>query len=672
MKTLKRFPITCSLICDKHLFNKVFAAGLALSLLLPIVAVSLIPASAKEPQRKEERGGLSPTEKQLVELAAANRGMLAADLEALASTTLRLPLTRVEVSVAKLYNAQTEEVFEVGMDANGREVDLKGLRQAEEQAHAARYGKLDPFLHDRVRAMRGADKVKVAFWLRTQEDLDAQDPRTGETDLTEQEVEDLIARRTEQLRKATADAVRPLRSYLGSKRLQVDAVSLLAPVVYATVPVKTLSTLAGRADVQRIYFADNNNEDYMNVAAPTLRADSVWSTYGITGDGVKVAIVEDSRVDFNNTCLVENLGTRVPGDSNVDSHATATAGMVASNHATIRGIAPGAGIYSANGTTYADANMSAALDAGALNAHILNNSWGPGCPDGSLNVDSRHADYIVRYRWDTVVAAAGNSGGIMGCEFVGGVAAGYNVIAVGSFKDRGTVSRDDDVISAFSSFKDPTSPHGDREKPEVVAPGEAITSTLKADPSFFCPTGFAGSGNGTSYSSPMVAGVAALMMSAQPALKVYPEAVKALILAGATHNLEGSARLSDKDGAGGVDALTSFVSAGFGNYQWMAVYPSSFDSSGYITINPGYMRAGKRLKVALVWSSNPSRTYSTDPLQADLDLNVLGAGFSYWSSSWDNSYEVVDFTVPSSGYYTIRIRNRRFDGINEHVAVAWN
>jgi len=76
--------------------------------------------------------------------------------------------------------------------------------------------------------------------------------------------------------------------------------------------------------------------------------------------------------------------------------------------------------------------------------------------------------------------------------------------------------------------------------------------------------------------------------------------------------------------------------------------------------------------VALVWDSNPASNYTTDPLNADLDLNVVGPITSEWSSSWDNSYETVDFAAPVSGNYQIKVRNYRFSGTGEYVAVAWN
>ena len=286
-----------------------------------------------------------------------------------------------------------------------------------------------------------------------------------------------------------------------------------------------------------------------------------------------------------------------------------------------------------------------------------------------MNVHARHADYVVRYLWDTVVAAAGNNGTCAGGEFVGGVATGYNVIAVGNYNDNGTTDSTDNSMNASSSYLDPTSPHGDREKPEVAAPGTNITSLLMANRGE-CPTGNVGSG--TSYSSPMVAGVAAQLMHANTSLRVYPESVKALIMAGATHNIEGSQRLSEFDGVGGVNALTSYSSLVSSWYTWRYVTPSSFDANGYITIDLGYIYAGERLKVALVWDSNPASNYATDPLNANLDLNVVGPITSEWSSSWDNSYETVDFAAPASGNYQIKVRNYRFSGTGEYVAVAWN
>ena len=73
-----------------------------------------------------------------------------------------------------------------------------------------------------------------------------------------------------------------------------------------------------------------------------------------------------------------------------------------------------------------------------------------------------------------------------------------------------------------------------------------------------------------------------------------------------------------------------------------------------------------------VWDSTPTSDYLTDPLKADLDLYVYGPNQYQYSVSWDNSYEVVDFTAAVSGSFQIKVKNHRFDGVNEYVAVAWS
>ena len=656
------------------LFRKLIASCLAAALSLPAIGFHLLtssPAMAKEPNK------LSETEEKLIREAAKNRNLEPEDLELLTSSTLKLPLTKGSLPAAKLLNRKTDEVFTIALDENDRETDPKGLRQEEVLARSAKYGKLDPFLYDRTRAMRAGDLVKVGMWLKLKQNLDELDVRTGDEErLKPEEIEAIIAERKQVLQKAAEQAIRPVRSFLGKKKFIALEYSLTSPFVYAMVPVKALNTLSLREDVVGIFAADRVVGDYLGTANRTIRADVARSTFGLSGNGVNVAIVEDSRVDFDNTCLANNLGTRVPGHSNVDQHATACAGIVASTNSTVSGIAPGAGIYSANGTSYSDGNMSAAMDAAAANAHIQNNSWGPQCgsANSSIDMEAIHADYIVRFGWDTVVAAAGNNGNCGDGRFVDGVAGGYNVIAVGNFDDGGTDSHSDDAMNTSSSYDDPDSDHGDRQKPEVAAPGTSITSLTTTSGS--CATTNVGSG--TSFAAPMVAGLAALLMERRSSLKIWPEAVKAIVMAGATHNIEGSSRLSDKDGAGGIDALSSVRIADAGNFRTKVLREDDFDGSGNFEINIGRIAPLTRVRVVIAWDSNPQTflgLYLFDNLDADLDLRVVGPGVSASSASWDNSYEIVDFVTPFSilpGDFKIRVKNFRFDGSKEYLGVAWS
>ena len=644
-----------------------FFVTTVLILIAGIVLTSFPRASAQKETRP------SAEAQKLLEVAAKREGLNTDRLQVLKTSSVELPLTGRHAQVAKVLNTDNGQTFTASIDDRGQAVDFATLKAEEQRAYRARYGKLHPKLHKKVDEVRGDQKLKIAFWLNPTEDLEAQDPRDGRTNLSSQEVDALIASRTEQVKAATSRATEGLARALERAGHAVDRRGEGAPMVFATLPAGLVKQFSERADVEVAYLAqDEKYVDHMNVAGPSIKADALWDL-NITGIGARIAIIEDSRVDFGNSCLAaNNVGTRVPNDPNVDDHATACAGIAASTHNKFGGIAPGAGIYSSNIVSYANfANIAAATDAAASNADISNNSWGlDSCGyDGSVNVWGRHADYIVRYIWDTVTASAGNNGNCTSKGYVNSVGSGFNTIAVGNYNDSSTVSSTDNVMWPTSSWEDPISLHGDREKPEVAAPGANIKTTVMS-PTMSCDMDEIGSG--TSFSSPIVAGLAADLMQVNPGLRIFPESVKALVLAGATDNVEGAARLSEYDGAGGVNALTTYNSLINNRYTWRSVVPGSFDANREITINMGWVNAGQRVKVALVWDSTPTSDYLTDPLKADLDLYVVGPSQFQASASWDNSYEVVDFTPAISGNFQIKVKNFRFDGANEYLAVAWS
>src|SRR3954454_6696574 len=160
---------------------------------------------------------------------------------------------------------------------------------------------------------------------------------------------------------------------------------------------------------------------------------------------------------------------------------------------------------------------------------------------------------MVMNRARTVVTSSGNQAGPYGAGD-GNVTSprlAYNVTAVGDFDDANTTSWTNDSMASCSSFRDPSSTHSDREKPEAAAPGENITSTTLGFP-------FTGAvGSGTSFAAPHVTGQAAMLIQRVPSLGWLPETVKAIRMATAMHNIDGASRLSENDGAGGVDAQRS-------------------------------------------------------------------------------------------------------------------
>ena len=140
----------------------------ALILLAGIVVTSLPRARAQKESQP------SAIEQKLLEIAAKRDGSDPANLQVLNSTTVELPLTARHVQIAKVLDTRDSRVLSAAMDEQGQEVDFAVLKDDEERAHRARFGKLEPKLHKKVEGLRSDEKVKVAFWLNQPEDLDAQ------------------------------------------------------------------------------------------------------------------------------------------------------------------------------------------------------------------------------------------------------------------------------------------------------------------------------------------------------------------------------------------------------------------------------------------------------------------------------------------------------------------
>jgi len=154
----------------------------------------------------------------------------------------------------------------------------------------------------------------------------------------------------------------------------------------------------------------------------------------------------------------------------------------------------------------------------ALAPDIINNSWSCPASEGCSTDTLRTIVEQVRAAGILVVGAAGNSGSF-GCSSVDSPIAIYDAtFSVGAMDIN-------DNIASFSSRGPVTADGSGRQKPDVSAPGVGVRSST--------PGGNYASWNGTSMASPHVAGVAALLHSAIPALDGQPQRMEALLLAGA-------------------------------------------------------------------------------------------------------------------------------------------
>jgi len=301
-----------------------------------------------------------------------------------------------------------------------------------------------------------------------------------------------------------------------------------------------------------------------------VNATPLWER-GINGSGVVVAVL-DSGIDKNHP----DLAGKVVGEVNfVDSerttddllgHGTAVAGIIAGSGTASGGeyvgVAPGASLLNVRVIDSQGSGQISDIIAGIdwaieNDADVLTMSLG-GLNLGESNPPISMAADNAMDAGTVVCVAAGNlderllllmlvaSSVCLGC--VESPGDGVKVITVGA-------TDLDDRIAAFSG----SGPLRDgRYKPTLVAPGVNIVSTVppKLEIEAKIDDYYAGA-SGTSLSTPLVAGAAALLIQADPSLS--PAGVKAALTRGAKrlNNTQGEEYETYYQGAGLLDASSS-------------------------------------------------------------------------------------------------------------------
>ena len=295
----------------------------------------------------------------------------------------------------------------------------------------------------------------------------------------------------------------------------------------------------------------------LDVSVKDIRAH-VPAAAGWDGSTLTIAVI-DTGVEITDAafsgaiaaCVSTIGGLAVPECDDTDGHGTHVAATALGRHATHKGVAHGAKLAAVRVLHAAGAGTSGDIIAGMnwvknnKNAvtppiRVASMSIGyvnPGCGDGT-EPEALAADALVAAGVSFAIAA-GNSG-YNKCT-VDGASAAFNVVTVGAADDRGTTNPADDRLASFSSG----GPTADgRLKPEVVAPGVAITAP-GIGPLLWTM-------DGTSMATPHVAGVMAQLIEKDPTLT--PAQVKSKLTSTAYRPTAATGLPNNDWGHGLVDA----------------------------------------------------------------------------------------------------------------------
>jgi serine protease AprX len=284
----------------------------------------------------------------------------------------------------------------------------------------------------------------------------------------------------------------------------------------------------------------------MDTQLRSMGIDGEWSPDA--GHGIAVALVDTGVVDtpdLHGSRLVRGPDFSGEGDG-IDhyGHGTFMAGLIAgdgtaSAHSATHhyGVAPGATLVSVKVSGRDGSTTVSRVIAGIgwvvthvdqYHIGVLNLSFGVDAP---MPYTENPLSAAVEAAWAsgiTVVVSAGNSG-----THVTSPGTDPYALTVGAVNTRGTAATSDDVVPAWSGHQ----VFAKYSKPDVVAPGVSVIS-LRAPGSTVDaghPEGRVGTayfrGSGTSMSTALVAGAAAVLLSHHPL--ATPDDIKGAIEDGA-------------------------------------------------------------------------------------------------------------------------------------------
>jgi hypothetical protein len=583
---------------------------------------------------------------------------------------LALPETSVQAATAKLLDKASGSGYSITLTVDGRIVREQDLVQAEHVAVMNRYGKLSSELYNELPWLAPNDLVLVWIW----EAIPNEVTPTRNQLLTSPT---LLTAYQQGLKAKLNQASSNIKAVLAQDSTAVvKRGGTESPLVVASVQAASIPRLAQLENVAKIgIYNPGKPSSYTWYEADNLPYAHLYNS----GSGSSVCISESDQPDDYSHLSVAAIEN--PGGA-TGAHSRWCAGILkaADNYST----APGASEYIENwGSDLADqwcANQ---------NGVAISMSWSFDDAPGPAGGSDWHADWVsyALYPYPLFIASAGNSNSA-GHDTVGNRY--YNGIVCAAFDDKGTITRSDDTIASFSSWRNPVTTHMDHELPNLSGPGVNID----------------GAGltmSGTSAVPPQVAGTVAMMVARDGVFRFWPELQRATLMATATYRMdEGiltglSSGMTDQKGGSG--ALDSFYAVNLANPQYYndppqrgfygrlvkgMTFASDFDSNDIWTVTFGtnaMSNGSSRLRGVIAWDATPGGCDSSgfnctgSQLDADLDLWVYDdtAGtLVATSSTFDNSWEMVDIPATYGHQYTFKVKKYATYNTFTYIGVAWH
>lgn len=622
--------------------------------------------------------------------------------EGLNAVPLYLPHSGVEAYSAKLRDPLSGAAFVATVRADRSPVNERDLLAAERAAYAAKYGKLHENLAKSATAAKRGTKLPIRIAATMSPPI--ADKASG----IAAEAAFMSAHRAN-----VSAATAPIDAWVLAHGGEVTYKSPDVPYVDAEVDASEVGGLSSLPFVQGVALRSPEVPASFNWHT-AVRAAAAKSA-GATGSGTRICVLESSQPLYPTLFALEATRTSYVGGSG--DHTQNVMGVIQDTVGNTYTIATGALLNLSNANLNGTTNGDMDWCLSTRSAPIVNMSKSAITSGG---VDEWELDYRVKIPpYPLIAAAAGNSVDpnpsttfLYGWHQVKNRS--YNTMIVGAAADRDfTASLDNDYMmdqnvhppnpetppSMFgSSWLNPTTTHGDYELPHLVAHGEWIGVQ---------GSGMSAGSSGTSFATPQVAAVAALMRTRDTSFGGWPELLRAALLATSVKTLSdqpaftylsayygGSGGKTDvRQGAGMLNANLAYdiaapanfrapgtTAAGKGRYPMtLALTGSNWNATtnrSTFAWNIAIESGMTRLRVAIAWDGTGTGTVGgsgSTTLDADLDLEVVNSSGTVVcnSTTYDGSWEACDLAVSAGQTYTARLVRWSNSASSTYFGIAW-